>query len=431
MKRRLTIARALINEPDLLLLDEPTTGLDPQARHLLWDRLYRLKQRGVTLVLTTHYMDEAEQLCDRLVVMDKAKIVAEGSPRELIERYSTREVTELRFAARRPGDARRPARRPRRADRAPAGPGPALRRRRRGGRRRGPRARAPAGDGARPAVLAGGRVPAPDRPLAGRLMRAGADAGRSAGSAASSSTDWSSTGGRSGRSIFSSFLTPVLFLAAMGLGPRRVRRRRQPGARRRVVPGVPRARPARGDVHADRRVRGDVPDHGRARLEPRLPRDVRDTDPAAATSRSATSPGSAPGCCWSPSIFTVVIVAVRGGDVAADRAGHPGRGADRARVRGADRGLLGDPADAREVQRDLPVRDHAAVPVLGHVLPGRIAARDPPAAGLAHAAVARRRAGPRAVARDDRRRADDPARARPPGDPPRVRRRRDVLRRPD
>jgi lipooligosaccharide transport system ATP-binding protein len=99
MKRRLTIARALINEPELLLLDEPTTGLDPQARHLLWDRLYRLKQRGVTLVLTTHYMDEAEQLCDRLVVMDKARIVAEGSPRELIERYSTREVTELRFAA--------------------------------------------------------------------------------------------------------------------------------------------------------------------------------------------------------------------------------------------------------------------------------------------------------------------------------------------
>jgi lipooligosaccharide transport system ATP-binding protein len=97
MKRRLTIARALINEPDLLLLDEPTTGLDPQARHLLWDRLYRLKQRGVTLVLTTHYMDEAEQLCDRLVVMDKAKIVAEGSPRQLIEQYATKEVTEFRF----------------------------------------------------------------------------------------------------------------------------------------------------------------------------------------------------------------------------------------------------------------------------------------------------------------------------------------------
>ncbi|HEY5488565.1 MAG TPA: ABC transporter ATP-binding protein [Candidatus Limnocylindrales bacterium] len=98
MKRRLTIARSLINEPELMLLDEPTTGLDPQARHLLWDRLYRLKQRGVTLVLTTHYMDEAEQLCDRLVVMDKAKIVAEGSPLQLIARYSTREVAEFRFA---------------------------------------------------------------------------------------------------------------------------------------------------------------------------------------------------------------------------------------------------------------------------------------------------------------------------------------------
>jgi lipooligosaccharide transport system ATP-binding protein len=97
MKRRLTIARALINEPELLLLDEPTTGLDPQARHVLWDRLYRLKQQGVTQVLTTHYMDEAEQLCDRLVVMDRAKIVAEGSPRELIAEYVQREVVELRF----------------------------------------------------------------------------------------------------------------------------------------------------------------------------------------------------------------------------------------------------------------------------------------------------------------------------------------------
>jgi lipooligosaccharide transport system ATP-binding protein len=97
MKRRLTIARSLINEPELLLLDEPTTGLDPQARHVVWDRLYRLKQRGVTLVLTTHYMDEAEQLCDRLVVMDGGRIVAEGSPRSLIEQYSTREVLELRF----------------------------------------------------------------------------------------------------------------------------------------------------------------------------------------------------------------------------------------------------------------------------------------------------------------------------------------------
>jgi len=97
MKRRLSVARSLINTPDLLLLDEPTTGLDPQARHQLWDRLFRLKQQGVTLILTTHYMDEAEQLCDRLVVMDKGLIVAEGSPSELIVEHSTREVTELRF----------------------------------------------------------------------------------------------------------------------------------------------------------------------------------------------------------------------------------------------------------------------------------------------------------------------------------------------
>ncbi|MFD4644212.1 ABC transporter ATP-binding protein [Lentzea sp. NPDC058436] len=97
MKRRLTIARSLVNDPELLLLDEPTTGLDPQARHLLWDRLFRLKQDGVTLIITTHYMDEAEQLCDRLVVMDGGRIAAEGSPSELINRYSTREVLELRF----------------------------------------------------------------------------------------------------------------------------------------------------------------------------------------------------------------------------------------------------------------------------------------------------------------------------------------------
>ncbi|SFW73861.1 ABC transporter ATP-binding protein [Amycolatopsis australiensis] len=99
MKRRLTIARSLVNDPELLLLDEPTTGLDPQARHLLWDRLFRLKAQGTTLIVTTHYMDEAEQLCDRLVVMDHGRIAAEGSPAELIKRYSTREVVELRFVS--------------------------------------------------------------------------------------------------------------------------------------------------------------------------------------------------------------------------------------------------------------------------------------------------------------------------------------------
>ncbi|WP_144662486.1 ABC transporter ATP-binding protein [Paenarthrobacter nicotinovorans] len=101
MKRRLTIARSLINEPRVLLLDEPTTGLDPQARHILWDRLFRLKESGVTLILTTHYMDEAEQLCDRLIVVDKGRIMAEGSPAALIREHSSREVLELRFGSER------------------------------------------------------------------------------------------------------------------------------------------------------------------------------------------------------------------------------------------------------------------------------------------------------------------------------------------
>ena len=104
MKRRLTIARSLVNDPELLLLDEPTTGLDPQARHLLWERLFRLKQRGATLIITTHYMDEAQQLCDRLVVMDHGTIVAEGAPSDLIARYATREVLELRFPPDEPDD---------------------------------------------------------------------------------------------------------------------------------------------------------------------------------------------------------------------------------------------------------------------------------------------------------------------------------------
>ena len=99
MKRRLTIARALVSEPDILILDEPTTGLDPQARHILWDRLFRLKEKGVTLVITTHFMDEAEQLCERLIVIDRGKIMAEGSPSDLIKRYSSKEVLEIRFGS--------------------------------------------------------------------------------------------------------------------------------------------------------------------------------------------------------------------------------------------------------------------------------------------------------------------------------------------
>ena len=132
MKRRLTIARSLINEPEILLLDEPTTGLDPQARHVLWDRLFRLKQEGVTLILTTHYMDEAEQLCDRLVVMDKAKIAAEGSPLRLIEQYSTREVLSCDSPPGRKRQAEPAGQRTCRTHRGAARPAAALHGRRRG-----------------------------------------------------------------------------------------------------------------------------------------------------------------------------------------------------------------------------------------------------------------------------------------------------------
>ena len=169
MKRRVTIARSLINEPQLLLLDEPTTGLDPQARHVLWDRLYRLKQQGVTLVLTTHYMDEAEQLCDRLVVMDKGKIVAMGSPRELIEQHSTREVVELRYLRRHergPGDGAGGDRRP---ARGAAGPRVRLRGRRRAGPEGRARARIRARECARAPEQSRGRVPPAHRPQPDRL----------------------------------------------------------------------------------------------------------------------------------------------------------------------------------------------------------------------------------------------------------------------
>ena len=208
MKRRLTIARGLINEPEAMLLDEPTTGLDPQARHLVWERLYRLKQQGVTLILTTHYMDEAEQLCDRLVVMDKARIVAEGSPRALIEEHSSREVLELRFEDAPGARPRRPARRARRAGRAAARPAPALHVGRRGRRRGRPSAGLATGEPARAPLLARGRLPAPDRPEPRRVSAAApatrpsraAPTGSSGSSASSSTTSWSIGGRGAGRS---------------------------------------------------------------------------------------------------------------------------------------------------------------------------------------------------------------------------------------
>ena len=167
MKRRLTIARSLINDPEVLLLDEPTTGLDPQARHVLWDRLFRLKQHGVTLVLTTHYMDEAEQLCDRLVVMDGGGSRRRARRASSSSEHSSREVVELRFRARADrstaemldgiGDAHRGAARPR-AD---------LHRRRRRARPRRARRLHPS---ARAALHPRGRLPAAHRPDADRMM---------------------------------------------------------------------------------------------------------------------------------------------------------------------------------------------------------------------------------------------------------------------
>ena len=163
MKRRLTIARSLINEPRILLLDEPTTGLDPQARHILWDRLFRLKEQGVTLILTTHYMDEAEQLCDRLIVVDKGRIMAEGSPAQPDPRALHPRSPGAALRLRTQRHHRRRARGHRRTARNAAGPRADLRARRRGRPGAGLRPRTAPADLAGPPLLAGGRLPAPDR----------------------------------------------------------------------------------------------------------------------------------------------------------------------------------------------------------------------------------------------------------------------------
>ena len=248
MKRRLTIARSLINQPDLLLLDEPTTGLDPQARHTLWDKLFRLKQEGVTLVLTTHYMDEAEQLCDRLVVMDKGRIVAEGSPLSLIREHSTREVTELRFgvgqheerAEQVAGLAERVEVLPDRLLLYTEDGEETLARVHELGLR--------PGRGARPPLHAGGRLPPPHRPDPGRLM---ADAHGEVPTGAPGRLTmlgrqydyWLTVYRRTWRgSVFTSFVTPLFYVFAMGDPARRLRRRRRrPTCRapRRTSPSSP------------------------------------------------------------------------------------------------------------------------------------------------------------------------------------------------
>ena len=245
MKRRLTIARSLINRPDLLLLDEPTTGLDPQARHVLWDRLFRLKQSGVTLVITTHYMDEAEQLCDRLVVMDKGLIVAEGSPLDLIREHSTREVAELRFGVAEEGEthdalAEKVADLGDRVEVLPdrllvySDDGDAR-------HRPGARARAPAGRDAGAPQHARGRLPPPHRPDAGGLMTATRREPRPTGCRVVDGVRrqvdyWSVVYQRTWRAtVVSSFLAPLLYVRRDGRAARRLHRRRPRRARGRDV----------------------------------------------------------------------------------------------------------------------------------------------------------------------------------------------------
>ena len=289
MKRRLTIARSLVNDPELLLLDEPTTGLDPQARHLLWERLYRLKREGVTQIITTHYMDEAEQLCDRLVVMDGGLIVAEGSPGELIDRYSTREVLELRFAPehRPAADALVPFVG---AGRGAAGPAAALHRRRRARAGRAGRGGLPAAVRAGPALLAGGRVPAAHRPDAGGLMvatdpsfdRPGAVLRRGRAAVVEHYWVWYRRNWRA--TAVSSVLQPLLFLLAFGVGFGSL----VDGTGRVVeatggpLPGLARARAAGRVRGAERRVRVDLPGAVGLQVAAGLPRDDRRADHAGA-----------------------------------------------------------------------------------------------------------------------------------------------------
>ena len=296
MKRRLTIARSLISEPEILLLDEPTTGLDPQARHVVWDRLYRLKQQGVTLVLTTHYMDEAEQLCDRLVVMDGGKIAAEGSPRELIARYSTPEVLELRFAF----DEQEHA--PDKLADLPVARMEVLADRillYAAGRRRGARPRSGPGAWSRrprwSAEHPGGRVPPADRPSAGGLMAAVQS--RCHASARALVRDQAAQ-------VLAGQLPPdlagvdLLERAEPGALPRRDGPRPRPAGRpaqhrqprRRQLPGLPGPWPAGGRRHADRDRGVDLPDHSRrsSGSRPTRPRSPR---------RSGRSTCSAGTCC--------------------------------------------------------------------------------------------------------------------------------------
>ena len=405
MKRRLTIARSLISEPDVLILDEPTTGLDPQARHLVWERLYRLKSEGVTLVITTHYMDEAEQLCDRLVVMDRGKIVAHGTPRELIERALDARGARAALRAQRPRPARRGRRRPRRPRRGAPGPPLALRPRRRRGARRGPRERA-----SRPRARSCG---APRS----RTSSCGSPVGRwwtdvtttrepiTARGAAQPTVGWApwrralwyhaAFWARTWRGqVFSSFLFPILYLAVDG--PRR-RQARQRARRHRPGRALPRLRRA-GAARDERRCRSRRTSRcgrssrrssGRAATGPRSRRPSRPRDLVAAKLTWVaihvamvgviyTTVLAAFGVLHSPlAVLLPLAAALTGLAYAAPIAAY-----------------CATQENPQLVHRLLPARHHPHVLVLGLLLP------DQPAAGMAadrravRAAVPRRRALP-------------------------------------
>ena len=368
MKRRLTIARALINEPSILLLDEPTTGLDPQARHLLWERLYRLKQRGVTLVLTTHYMDEAEQLCDRLVVMDKAKIVAEGSPAPADRAVLHARGHRAALPGGRAGDARR------RSSTASAsgsrccpdrvlvysddGEAAAVAAHERGLR---------AGDGPRPAELAGGRVPAPDRPQPGGLMPRRRVAGRPRRRAAATRPAPERRGGAPARLRapvaalpadlarldLRQLRQPVLFLVAMGIGLGRLRGPGATARRSAACPYLQFLAPGAARVARSCRARCSRP---RSRSWP-------GSTGSAATTRCTRRPLTPYAIAFGQiawiatratlvgAIFVLVIVLFGAAATPGIILAMPVGDADGARVRGADRRVHVDPARHDGVQR--------------------------------------------------------------------------------
>ena len=369
MKRRLTIARSLVNDPDLLLLDEPTTGLDPQARHVVWDRLFRLKQRGKTFVVTTHYMDEAEQLCDRLVVMDHGRIVAEGSPWQLIERYSTREVVEIRFDDERPQNGALAGV----ADRVEELADRVLLYTRDGD------ATAAAVADARPAAAldadpprhARGRLPAPDRPDARRL-RQRVD---SVLQPLRAYEHWLAQYRRVWRgTIGTSLVNPILYLTALGIGLGTLVDQTQnaPAASRTSTSSRPGLLAAAAMQTAADRV--ELARDGGDQVVAHLPRDDRDAAHRARCLRRAPALRRHAGAHLVGALYLAVIAAFGAVTSWLALLVVPLGGAARHRLLDADGRARRAGRETTRVPDDLPLPDRPDVPLLGHVLPRRRAA---------------------------------------------------------